>query len=97
MFRNVVQPAQVRARLEQFAADNDVPLTELSRYLRRGPNYVQRFIAQGVPAKLDEDDRLALARYFGVDERELGAREPWVPPEYPRRKRSSAELERRAR
>lgn len=47
--------------------------------LGRNPAYLQQFVACGSPRKLDEDDRLKLAQFFQIDERELGARDPWSP------------------
>ena len=54
-------------------------LASLSRMIGRNPAYLQQFISRGTPRRLDEDDRLVLAKFFDIDERELGARDPWVP------------------
>lgn len=70
---------QVRATLESLALERGVSLAELSRMIRRNEAYLQQFIRRGTPARLAEDDRLMLARYFRIDERLLGAREPWTP------------------
>lgn len=59
--------ALIRERREDYAA--------LSRFLGRNPAYIQQFIKRGVPKKLDEEDRRALAQYFGVSEALLGGRE----------------------
>lgn len=56
----------IRARREDYAG--------LSRLLGRNAAYIQQFIKRGVPRKLDSDDVQRLARYFGVDEAELGGR-----------------------
>jgi transcriptional regulator with XRE-family HTH domain len=70
---------QVRVTLERLAAERGDSLADLSRMIGRNAAYVQQFIRRGTPARLSEDDRLKLAQYFGIDERELGAREPWMP------------------
>ncbi|QDZ07437.1 hypothetical protein FPZ24_08060 [Sphingomonas panacisoli] len=68
-----------RQTLARLAADRGESLSSLSRLIGRNPAYVQQFIERGTPKRLDEDDRLALAMHFRIDERELGAREPWRP------------------
>ena len=60
--------ALIRARGDDYQS--------LSRLLGRNAAYVQQFIKRGVPRKLSEQDRGCLARYYGVDERELGGPEP---------------------
>lgn len=72
-------PEQVRSRLEQLATEQGRSLAELSRLLGRNVAYLQQFVRRGTPERLDEDDRLRLAQLFQIDERELGAREPWRP------------------
>lgn len=72
-------PEEARARLQQLADERGDSLAALSRMIRRNPAYLHQFVTRGSPKKLDEDDRLRLARYFQVDERELGARDPWKP------------------
>lgn len=47
--------------------------------LRRNAAYLQQYVERGTPKVLAEDDRELLARHFNVDERELGARDPWTP------------------
>ncbi|WP_380925514.1 helix-turn-helix domain-containing protein [Sphingomonas leidyi] len=86
MFRTPVTPERVRERLEQLAAEHGNSLAELSAFLGRNKAYLQQFVKRGTPRRLDEDDRLRLAQFFGVDERELGAREPWAPVDQPARK-----------
>ncbi|MHA3840419.1 hypothetical protein ACX0GZ_04270 [Sphingomonas aestuarii] len=66
-------------RLRQLADDRAVSLESLSRLLGRNPAYLQQFVARSSPKRLDEDDRLKLAQFFQIDERELGARDPWSP------------------
>ena len=61
-----------RAALERLVRESGSDYASLSRLLGRNPAYVQQFIKRGVPRKLDEEDRKILARFFGVDEAELG-------------------------
>jgi hypothetical protein len=56
-----------------------VSLASLSRLVGKNASYLQQFVTKGSPKRLGEDERLVLAQFFGVDERELGAREPWRP------------------
>ncbi|MEO5867236.1 MAG: hypothetical protein ABIS14_12755 [Sphingomonas sp.] len=60
-----------RARGESLAA--------LSRLIGRNAAYLHQFITRRSPTRLGEDERLKLAQHFGIDERRLGAREPWRP------------------
>lgn len=74
-------PEQIRATVERLAAEQGESLAALSRMLRRNDAYLQQFVKRGSPKRLPEDARLLLAQFFGVDERELGARDPWMPGE----------------
>lgn len=78
-FGDLAQPDQVRKTLEQLAIERGESLGALSRMIGRNDAYLQQFIRRGTPSRLAEDDRLRLAQFFGVDERMLGAREPWAP------------------
>ena len=64
-----------RARLLALAAERGVSLAALSELIGRNSTYLQQFIRKGSPRKLEETDRRTLARFFGVDEGELGAPE----------------------
>lgn len=68
-----------RARVLQLAGSRQVSLASLSRLVGKNASYLQQFVTKGSPKRLGEDERLVLAQFFGVDERELGAREPWRP------------------
>lgn len=72
-------PAQVRATLASLIEASGESLTTLSRIAGRNAAYLQQFFERGTPRLLPEDARLALAQRFNVDERELGARDPWTP------------------
>lgn len=63
-----------RIVLDRLIAERGENYADLSRLLKRNPAYIQQFIKRGTPRKLDEEDRRALARYFGVSEDMLGGR-----------------------
>jgi phage repressor protein C with HTH and peptisase S24 domain len=75
-----------RQRLLQLSEERGVPLSQLSRMIGKNDAYLQQFVRRGSPRKLEEGDRGKLARFFDLDERELGApkensyneREGWV-------------------
>jgi len=67
-----------RVRLLQLAVEHGISLSRLSELIGRNPTYLQQFIRKGSPRKLEESDRGRLARFFGVEEGELGA--PDEPP-----------------
>jgi Peptidase S24-like len=62
----------VRERVEQLMIERGDDCLSISRLLNRNAAYVQQFLRRGTPRKLNEDDRRVLARYFGVDEVDLG-------------------------
>lgn len=64
-----------RARLLRLATERGVSLSGLSELIGRNTSYLQQFIRKGSPRKLEENDRRTLARFFGVDETELGGSE----------------------
>ena len=61
-----------RQRLLELAKERGASLASLSEMLGRNPTYLQQFIKKGSPRKLEEGDRRALSRFFGVSEAELG-------------------------
>lgn len=61
-----------RVVLERLIRDQRLDYAALSRLLGRNPAYIQQFIKRGSPRRLADEDRRRLARFFGVDERELG-------------------------
>jgi phage repressor protein C with HTH and peptisase S24 domain len=67
---------KTRERLEELIRQRGDDYLGLSKLLGRNAAYIQQFMKRGTPRKLDEDDRRTLARYFGVDESELGAPAP---------------------
>lgn len=67
--------ADPRQRLLELATERGASLSGLSELIGRNSTYLQQFIRKGSPRKLEETDRRTLARFFGVDESELGAPE----------------------
>ena len=64
--------ADSRVRLMELVEAQGVSLSGLSALLGRNPSYLQQFVRKGSPRKLEEGDRRTLAKFFGVDEGELG-------------------------
>lgn len=64
-----------RAALDRLIRDNGEDYVALSRLLGRNAAYVQQYLKRGSPKRLPERERGVLARYFGVDEKLLGAPE----------------------
>ena len=62
-----------RFALARLIRNNNDDYVGLSRLLGRNAAYVQQYIKRGSPKRLPEQERSVLARYFGVDERVLGA------------------------
>jgi phage repressor protein C with HTH and peptisase S24 domain len=67
-----MESTDVRQRLLDLAAERRVSLAALSRMIGKNSSYLQQFVRKGSPRKLEEIDRAKLARFFGVDEAELG-------------------------
>lgn len=65
--------SDARANLDRLIHERGENYGAISRLLGRNAAYIQQFVKRGTPRKLDEADRRLLARYFGVDERLLGA------------------------
>ena len=62
-----------RRKLLDLAAGRSVSLAQLSALIGRNSSYLQQFVRKGSPRKLEENDRRTLARFFDVDESQLGA------------------------
>ncbi|WP_091145564.1 S24 family peptidase [Novosphingobium sp. CF614] len=67
-----METADVRQRLLVLADERRVSLAALSRMIGKNASYLQQFVRKGSPRKLEEEDRGMLARFFGVEECELG-------------------------
>ena len=61
-----------RAALERLIREHGADYAGLSRMLGRNAAYIQQYLKRGSPRRLGEEERRTLARFFGVDERELG-------------------------
>lgn len=72
-------PAVVRANLQRHAERQGYSLNALSKLAGKNAAYLQQFIERGTPKVLPEDTRLRLAMTLNIDERILGARDPWTP------------------
>ena len=59
----------------ELSVERGISLAALSALLGRNSSYLQQFVKKGSPRKLEEGDRRTLARFFGVDESELGGSE----------------------
>lgn len=70
---------KARATIERIVAERGIPLSAMSHAIGRNSAYLQQFLRRGTPKTLPEDERLALAMFLVIDERELGAREPYRP------------------
>lgn len=62
----------VRQILDELIRNSSDDYASVSRMLGRNPTYIQQFVKRGVPKRLQEDDRRALSRHFGVAEAVLG-------------------------
>ncbi|MFC0305272.1 hypothetical protein ACFSTI_19785 [Rhizorhabdus histidinilytica] len=73
-------PDTVRRTVVRLVRDQGLDLASVSRMIGRNDAYLQQFVKRGTPRRLPEQERLHLAIALNVDERELGARDPWAPP-----------------
>lgn len=73
-------PERARQNLAKLATERADSLAALSRLIGRNAAYLQQYTTRGSPKRLAEDDRRILAQHFAINERELGARDPWAPP-----------------
>ena len=67
--------SDARRKLLELAEGQGVSLAALSQMIGRNPSYLQQYIRKGSPRKLNEQDRRALAGFFGTAESVLGAPE----------------------
>lgn len=68
--------AEARAALQRLIDERGEDYSGLSRLLGRNPAYIQQYIKRGTPRRLGEEDRRLLARYFGIEEAQLGGPAP---------------------
>jgi phage repressor protein C with HTH and peptisase S24 domain len=76
-----MQENDPRMVLEKLIVERKEDYAALSRLIGRNSAYIQQFIKRGTPRKLAEDDRRTLARYFGIQEHELGGPVSGAPAE----------------
>ena len=57
----------VRKTLDRLIRENGDDYSGLSKMLGRNAAYIQQFIKRGTPRKLDPEDRLRLASFYGID------------------------------
>lgn len=70
----------VRERIRQKIQEQGLSMGDLSKnVLGRNHAYLQQYLERGVPAKLPEDMRMALAPALGIDEEELREHPRSVP------------------
>ncbi len=62
-----------RRALDELIQKRGCNYSEISRLLGRNAAYIQQYIRRGSPRQLDDQDRSVLARFFGVEEKVLGA------------------------
>jgi len=68
-----------RRALAAAAERRGTALADLSRMIERPAGYLGRFMREGHPRALKVDEHQLLAKFFGVDERDLGVRTLWLP------------------
>ena len=69
----------IRQLVVDTATARGVTLAALSCVVGRNPAYMQQYVERGSPRVLPEYERRLLAMFFEIDERRLGARDPWTP------------------
>lgn len=70
-----MEQSDPRTKLVVLATQRKVSLRALSDMIGRNSTYLGQFVSKGSPRRLDERDRRSLARFFGVNEVELGGSE----------------------
>ena len=68
-----------RAAVTAAARRRGLPLESLSCMIGRDPAFLERYVEGRGPRPLPAFERRALAMALDLDERRLGAVEPWMP------------------
>lgn len=68
-----------RAVVQREADAQGTSLNALSIRIGKNAAYLQQWIQRGSPKQLPEEERRNLAIALNIDERLLGARDPWSP------------------
>ncbi len=76
---------EIRKYLDEKIAEKGTNYRELSLAIGRKDQYIHQYIKYGLPQKLKEDDRRAIARILQIDEQELSSKPLFSPiiPTYP--------------
>ena len=73
-------PDPVRTRLIDLIAERGADLATVSRAIGRNHSYLHTFVRKGIPTRLGEREREALATYFGVHPDEFRDGKPRETP-----------------
>jgi hypothetical protein len=68
-----------RAVVQREADAQGASLNALSVRIGKNAGYLQQWSKRGTPRELPEEERRKLAIALNIDERLLGARDPWSP------------------
>ena len=71
---------EIRQRLDRYIKERDTNYRDLSLAIGRKDSYIHQYIKYGLPAKLKEEDRKAIAAFLGIDEQELTDRPFGIVP-----------------
>ncbi|QNE31169.1 hypothetical protein F1C10_03920 [Sphingomonas sp. NBWT7] len=69
-----------RTVVQRKAEEQGTSLHALSLKIGRNAAYLHQWVHRRSPKRLPDNDRLHLAMALNIDERLLGARDPWSPP-----------------
>ena len=78
---SVMDQTDPRAVLDRLIRERGADYAALSRILGKNAAYIQQYIKRGVPRRLSEEDRWAIARHFGISQRLLGGPTDDIPGE----------------
>lgn len=68
-----------RAVVQREADAQGTSLNALSVRIGKNAAYLHQWLKRGTPRELPEEERRNLAMALNIDERLLGARDPWSP------------------
>lgn len=72
--------ASPRETLDRLIRERGTSYGALSALLGRNSAYIQQYVKRGTPRKLDEEDRLRIARFLGIEGSLLGGPDTPVDP-----------------
>ena len=73
-------PGELRTIVQRKAEEQGTSLHALSLKIGRNASYLDQWVHRRLPKRLPDNDRLHLAIALNIDERLLGARDPWSSP-----------------